>query len=47
MVEFEGTIFNEVVSILIDPRASLSYISPKLVDKCHLHTVKFKNPWPV
>lgn len=32
MVEFEGKSFNHTVSILIDPRATLSYVSPKVVE---------------
>jgi len=47
MVEFEGTIFDRTCSILIDPRATLSYISPRLVEQCKLQGVKFKNPWLV
>jgi len=45
MVELEGKILNHHVSILIDPGVSLSYISPKIVDLCHMERVKFKNPW--
>lgn len=33
MVEFEGKIANQTVSILIDPRVSLSYVSPEMVEK--------------
>jgi hypothetical protein len=36
MVEMEGMITNHLVSILIDPRSNLSYIAPKVVDKCKL-----------
>ena len=36
MVEVEGTINQTPIAILIDPRASPSYISPKLVEKCKL-----------
>jgi len=32
MVEFEGKIFDQTMSILIDTGATLSYISPKLVE---------------
>lgn len=34
MIEMEGKTFKHVVSILIDPSASLSYISPRVVDLC-------------
>ena len=36
MVEVEGMINQTHVTILIDPGASLSYIAPKLVEKCNL-----------
>ena len=36
MVEVEGTINQTPIAIFIDPRASLSYISPKMVEKCKL-----------
>ena len=42
MVEMEGNISDLPVSILIDPGASLSYISPKIVEKCNLKTEKFQ-----
>jgi len=35
------------VPIFIDPTTSLSYISPKIVDLCHLQDSKFKKPWLV
>eukprot|EP00253_Pinus_taeda_P001671 PITA_01671 len=47
MVEFEGNISDLTVSILIDPGATLSYVSPKVVERCNLQSVKFKNPWLV
>eukprot|EP00253_Pinus_taeda_P022928 PITA_22928 len=47
MIEFEGKIFDRAVSILVDPRATLSYISPKVVESCGLQTTKFKSPWLV
>ena len=34
MLEVEGKINQTPIAILIDPGASLSYISPKLVEKC-------------
>jgi len=36
MIEFEGKMHNHDVSILIDPGMSLSYISPKIIEICHL-----------
>lgn len=45
MVEFEGKIANQIVSILIDPGASLSCFSPQIVQKCQLSSMKFKTSW--
>lgn len=47
MIEFEGKIFNQTMFILIDCIATLSCISPKIVEQCSLQVVKFKNPWLV
>eukprot|EP00253_Pinus_taeda_P002642 PITA_02642 len=47
MIEFEGKIFDRAVSVLVDPGATLSYISPKVVESCGLQTTKFKSPWLV
>jgi len=47
MIEFEGKIFDRTVSILVDPVATLSYVSPKVVESCSLKNIKFKNPWLV
>eukprot|EP00253_Pinus_taeda_P030735 PITA_30735 len=47
MVEFEGKISDLTITILIDPGATLSYVSPKIVEHCKLEPVKFKNPWLV
>eukprot|EP00253_Pinus_taeda_P023180 PITA_23180 len=47
MIEFEGKIFDRTVSVLVDPGATLSYVSPKIVENCKLQPVKFKNPWLV
>lgn len=44
MVEFEGKFFDQSISILIDQGDTLSYVSAKIVDKCCLQAVKFKNP---
>eukprot|EP00253_Pinus_taeda_P029666 PITA_29666 len=47
MTEFEGKIFDRAVSVLVDPGATLSYISPKVVESCGLQTTKFKSLWLV
>ena len=47
MVEVQGMIQNVSVSILIDLGASLSYISPSIVEKCKLSLKKFKKSWVV
>lgn len=47
MVEFEGTLLDLAVTILIDPGATLSYVSPRIVEQCRLQPVKFKDPWLV
>ena len=47
MLEVEGKILNTIVSILIDSGASLSYIAPKVVEKCKLCKEKKKNAWLV
>jgi len=46
MVEIERMINGKNVSILIYPGASLSYISPTIVD-CKLNKVKHKESWLV
>ena len=38
---------NQFVSILIDPGASLSYVSPSIVEKCNLSLKKFEKSWLV
>ena len=47
MVEVQGMIQNHTVSILIDPGASLSYVSPSIVGKCELSLKKFEKYWLV
>ena len=42
MAEMEGKIVDQSVTVLIDPGASLSYISPQVVEKCNLKTEKFQ-----
>ena len=47
MVKMEGKIVDQYVTVLIDPGASLSYISPQVVEKCKLKTKKFQQSWLV
>ena len=47
MVEVKGMIQKISVSILIDPGASLSYISPSIVEKCSLSLKKIEKSWLV
>ena len=47
IVEIEGKILNTYVSILIDPNAFQSYVSPKIIDECKLGKVKYEKPWLV
>ena len=47
IIEIEGTISNWDLSILIDPWATLSYITPKIMENCHLTKVSHAKPWSV
>jgi len=47
MIEILDTILNQYVSILIDPRDILSYISPYFVEKCELKLERFRTAWLV
>ena len=47
MVQVEGKLNQTPISILIDPGASLSYISPDLVEKCKLWVENFAKSWLV
>ena len=47
MVEVEGKLNQTPIYNLIDPGASLSYISPDLVEKCKLSVEKFPKSWLV
>ena len=47
MVEIEGKVSNNSISILIDLGAFQSYVSPKIVDVCKLDRVKHEKPWMV
>ena len=47
IIEMEGQICDQVVSILIDPRSNYSYISPDLVGKCGLNKKLHEESWLV
>ena len=47
MLKVEGKVLNIHVSILINSESSLSYITPKVVEKCKLSKEKPKNVWLV
>lgn len=47
MVELEGIITKQPVSVLIDPRSNLSYISPRVVEACSLQKKKHTKTWLV
>ena len=47
MVEVEGEIAEQIVSILIDPGSTHSYIAPGLVETCTLKKSKHRRSWLV
>ena len=47
MVEIEGMLKDKPISILIDLGASLSYISPRIVESYKLQQNKFEKSWLV
>ena len=47
IVEIEGMINNQPISICIDSGASLSYISPRIADLCKLVYETFQKSWLV
>jgi hypothetical protein len=47
MVEMESMISNQLVSILIDLGSNLSYVAPKIVEKCKLEQLKHAKSWLV
>ena len=47
MIELEGKLLSQTVSVLVDLGASLSYISPKYVEICKLQSQKFRKSWLV
>ena len=47
IVENQGTISNQNLSILIEPGATVSYINPKMMENCHLTKVRHARTWSV
>lgn len=47
MVEIEGKINNTQISVLIDPGATLSYITPGVVESNKLKRMKHTKSWLV
>jgi hypothetical protein len=47
MIEVEGMINNQTISILIDSGSSYSYIDPKMVESLHLPRSKHGKSWLV
>ena len=45
MIEVEGKINNQPIVILIDSRASHSYIDPNMVEKLHFPRSKLGKSW--
>ena len=44
IVEIEGTISNQNLSILIDMGANLTYINPKMMENCQITKVRHVRP---
>jgi len=47
MVEIKGTLKDTPISILINPGASLSYVTPRIVELCKLPQSKVEKSWLV
>ena len=47
VVEVEGKISKKSISILIDPRSTLCYITPKVVEICDFKKLKHSESWLV
>jgi len=47
VVEPEGIISKQPISILIDPGSNLSYVSPQIVEACSLQRKKHVRAWLV
>lgn len=46
-MEVQIIIYEHRVPIIIDPRSTLSYISPAKIEKCELRNEKQRKPWLV
>ena len=47
MVEVEGKIARQSISVLIDPGSTHSYVTSKVVESCCLRKIKHNNSWLV
>ena len=47
IIEMDGKLSDQVISILIDPRSNYSYVSPDFVDKCSLNKEVHVESWLV
>lgn len=47
IIEMDGKLSDQIVSILIDPRSNYSYVNPDLVDKCSLKKEVHADSWLV
>ena len=47
MVEFKGEIVEQTVYVLIEPRSTHNYITPRLVEMCTLNKSKHGKSWLV
>ena len=45
MVEIQGMLKDNLIPILIDPGANLSYVSPSIVELCKLQQNRFEKSW--
>jgi hypothetical protein len=45
MIEVEGKIDDQPIVILIDSRASHSYLDPKMVERFHFPKINLGKPW--
>ena len=47
IVDIEGTISNQNISILVDQGANLNFITPKMMENSQLTKVRHARPWSV
>ena len=45
IMDIEGTISNQSLSILIYTGVTLSYITPKVMEDCQLSKIRYAKPW--